>query len=395
MCRVRLIAPLVLCLTGLGLVPSAASQDTRINRDLQESQRRLDSIRTERGRLRMEQLRLEGQVKDVGAELRNIERQRESTHRIVNEIEAQIGGLNSQLAQVSAELVLAQDNLAQKRAVLRRRLVDIYKRGPLYAFQALLAAESFGDLLSRYKWLFTTSQQDRALLRDVENLRDRVIAQRNDLLLIRSDLDRSRTEREAEMSRYEQLMRERERQLRRLQRTGRTTEERLTQLERDERALNNLIARLRTASARGAPAPGGLTTADIGTLDWPVEGRIVYNFGRVRLPSGAVIRRNGIGIGAPAGTPVVAVDAGRVLGVQQVGTYGLMVLIQHGSDHISTYGQLAASAVRPGDPVAKGQVIGSVGGQNTNEGPHLYFEIRGREGIALDPTDWLSRQRRR
>jgi septal ring factor EnvC (AmiA/AmiB activator) len=379
---------------ALGVGSPLRGQGTRVNRDLEESQRRLDSIRTERGRLRMEQLRLEGRVKDVGAELRNIERQRESTHRIVNEIENQIGSLNTQLGQVSAELVLAQDNLAQKRAVLQRRLVDIYKRGPLYAFQALLAAESFGDLLSRYKYLFTTSQQDRALLSDVETLRDRVIVQRNDLLLIHNDLDRSKTEREAEMSRYEQLMRERARQLRRLQRTGRTTEQRLTELERDERALNNLIARLRTAAARGAPAPGGLTTADIGSLDWPVEGRILYNFGRVRLPSGAIIRRNGIGIGAPTGTPVQAVDAGRVLGVQQVGTYGLMVLIQHGTDHISTYGQLGASAVQQGDPVGKGQVIGTVGGQNTNEGPHLYFEIRGREGIALDPTDWLSRQRR-
>jgi septal ring factor EnvC (AmiA/AmiB activator) len=384
MCRARQAGLLAVLVTGLGAASPLSGQDPRVNQDILESQRRLDSIRTERGRLRMEQLRLEGRVKDVGAELRNIDRQRESTHRIVNEIETQIGGLNSQLAQVSAELVLAQDNLAQKRAVLQRRLVDIYKRGPLYTFQALLAAESFGNLLSRYKYLFTTSQQDRALLHDVKTLRDRVIVQRNDL-----------PERAAEVSRYEQLMRERERQLRRLRRSGRTTEERLTQLERDERALNNLIARLRTAAARGAPAPGGLTTADIGSLDWPVEGRIVYNFGRVRLPSGAVIRRNGIGIGAQAGTPVHAVDAGRVLGVQQVGTYGLMVLIQHGSDHISTYGQLAASAVQQGDPVGKGQVIGTVGGQNTNEGSHLYFEIRGREGIALDPTDWLSRQRRR
>jgi len=383
---------IVLIVVG-GAPPVVAGQEPRVNQDLLESQRRLDSIRTERGRLRMEQLQLEGRVKDVGAELRNIERQRESTHRIVNEIDQQIGGLNSQLGQVSAELVLAQDNLAQKQAVLQRRLVDIYKRGPLYTFQAILAAQSFGDLLSRYKYLFTTSQQDRSLVGEVSHLRDRVIQQRNDLLLIKTDLDRSKTEREAELSRYGQLMRERERQLRRLQRTGRTTEERLTALERDEIALNNLIARLRTAAARGTPAPGGLTTADIGNLDWPVEGRILYNYGRIRLPSGAIVRRNGVGIGAPLGSPIHAVDAGRVIGVQQVGTYGLMVLIQHGTDHISTYGQLSAAAVRPGDQVTKGQVIGTVGGQNTNEGPHLYFEIRGPEGIALDPTDWLRRRR--
>ena len=53
-----------------------------------------------------------------------------------------------------------------------------------------------------------------------------------------------------------------------------------------------------------AAVPGGLTTEDIGKLDWPVEGQIVYRFGRDTLPSGGVIRWNGIGIAAPAGTPV-------------------------------------------------------------------------------------------
>src|SRR5881397_366493 len=44
--------------------------------------------------------------------------------------------------------VVEQDALLEKRAVLERRLVDIYKRGALYSWQVLLAAESFGDLLS-------------------------------------------------------------------------------------------------------------------------------------------------------------------------------------------------------------------------------------------------------
>ena len=96
----------------------------------------------------------------------------------MNEIERQIGGLASQLDRSSAELILAEDNLAERRAVLERRLVDIYKRGPLYTFQALFAAESFGDLLSRYKYLYLTSRQDRALVTDVEKLRNRVVTER-------------------------------------------------------------------------------------------------------------------------------------------------------------------------------------------------------------------------
>ena len=149
-----------------------AAQDTP---ELERSRRRLEEIRRERDRLQEQQQRLQGQVHDVNDELHNLERQRESTQKIVDEIERQIGGLSGRLDRTSAELILAEDNLAERRAVLERRLVDIYKRGPLYTFQALLAAESFGDLLSRYKYLYLTSRQDRALVGDVEKLRNRVV----------------------------------------------------------------------------------------------------------------------------------------------------------------------------------------------------------------------------
>src|SRR5919106_6074100 len=129
---VRLSAVLLLCL--LAPPPAAAQQD------LEQSRRRLQEIRRERDRLQEQQQRLQGQGHDVNDELHNLERQRESTQKIVDEIERQIGGLSSQLDRTSAELILAEDNPAERRAVLERRLVDIYKRGPLYTFQALLTA---------------------------------------------------------------------------------------------------------------------------------------------------------------------------------------------------------------------------------------------------------------
>src|SRR5687767_6044805 len=58
--------------------------------DLEESRRRLDEIRAERDRLERQRERLQGQVHDVNDELSNLERQRESTQRIVGEIERQI-----------------------------------------------------------------------------------------------------------------------------------------------------------------------------------------------------------------------------------------------------------------------------------------------------------------
>jgi murein hydrolase activator len=369
--------------------------------DLEESRRRLEEIRAERDRLQVQRERLQGQVHDVNDELSNLERQRESTQRIVNEIERQIGGLASQLDRSSAELILAQDNLAERRAVLQRRLVDIYKRGSLHTFQVMLAAESFGDLLSRYKYLYLTSEQDRALVNDVEQLRNRVVQQRNNILNVRGELDRRREEREAEASKYSELASERARKLQTLQRSARKTERRLGELQRDESRLNGLLAALerrrRDEAARGAlrggvSAPGSITTADLGKLDWPVEGTIVYRFGRDTLPSGGIIRWNGVGIAAPVGTPVKAVESGNVRLVGQFGTYGLTIVLEHGNGYYSVYSHLETAGVKLGAAVSKGGIIGTVGGANSDYGPHLHFEIRGDNQIALDPATWLRRR---
>lgn len=387
--------------------PLCLSAQGTIQQRMQDSQKRLQQIRAERERLQQQRSALQGQAHDVESELVNITRQRDATNRIVNELDRQIGGLNQELDQVSGSLALAQDNLADKRAVLYRRLVDIYKRGPLYDFQALLAAESFGDLVSRFKYLYLGSRQDRQLVSDVEGLRDRVNRQRDDLLNYRASLTRSREERDQELQHYGDLADDQRSRLRDVRRDTRSTETRLTALQQDEEALNTLIATLerarreaaaRAAAARAsgrrvAPPASSITTASIGKLGWPMDGTVLYGFGTDALNSGAVIKHNGIAIAAPPGTPVKAVEAGTVELVQPLGTYGLSVVLSHGGGYYSIYSQLSTSSVTKGQTVVRGQMIGTSGGANTDEGPHLYFEIRGENGVALDPTEWLQRRK--
>ncbi|HVH67027.1 MAG TPA: peptidoglycan DD-metalloendopeptidase family protein [Gemmatimonadales bacterium] len=331
-------------------------------------------------------------------ELSNIERQKETTNRIVNELDRQINGLSSQLDKTTVDLLLAQDALAEKRAVLERRLVDIYKRGPLYAYQVLLAAESFGDLLSRYKYLYLVSRQDRLLANDMSKLQRRIARERQTLVDARDALARRKSERREELDRYLTLERERQASLRETRRSAREAQLRLSELERGEKSLNDRIAALerarREAEARGAAtATAAITTADLGQLDWPVQGRIVYQFGTATGPNNTRIPWHGIGIAAPVGTPVHAIAGGTVSLAGSLGTYLKSVLIDHGGGYYSFYGYLSDATVAKGERVAKGQVVGHVGGGSSDQGPHLHFEIRGQGGIALDPTNWLKAHR--
>src|SRR5207245_11187880 len=152
----------------------AAQRPQPFDQQLRDNQQRLEGIRRERSEVEQELERLRTQAHSLSDELANIERQKETTNRIVNELDRQINSLSDQIDHTTVDLLLAQDALSEKRAVLERRLVDIYKRGPLYAYQVLLAAESFGDLLSRYKYLYLVTRQDRLLASDMSTLQRRI-----------------------------------------------------------------------------------------------------------------------------------------------------------------------------------------------------------------------------
>src|SRR5207302_6200358 len=256
-----------------------AQRPAPFDQQLRDNQQRLEGIRRERSEVEQELERLRTQAHSLSDELANIERQKETTNRIVNELDRQIAGLSDQIDRTTVDLLLAEDALVEKQAVLERRLVDIYKRGPLYAYQVLFAAESFGDLLSRYKYLYLVSRQDRLLANDMTKLRNRIARERQSLLDARDALGRRRSERGDELQRYGSLEHARQASLVETRRSAREAEQRLSSLERDERGLNDRIAALerarREAEARGAAtAAATITTADLGQLDWPVDGKI-------------------------------------------------------------------------------------------------------------------------
>ncbi len=391
---------LALAIVLLALPQNVAAQRRNVDRQIREQRSRLDSIRQEREDLEVQLRRLRGRARDIDTEIANLNRQRTSTSHIVNELDRQLGTLNSQTDTMTAELILVEDALAEKRAVLERRIVAIHKRGALWAFQVLLAAESFADLLSRYKYLHVASRQDRGLVNEITTLRNRISNNRRDLLTIKDQVASQRTERNSEIDRYASLERERQRALSTTRRSEQFATARISELARDDERLNELIAALvRSRGTATLPAPT-IGTDDIGRLVWPVEGQLVYSFGQQPFRDGTTITREGIGIRAAQGTGVKAVRAGIVAQTGPFGTFGRLVILNHGAGYWTLYFHLSDINVAEGDVVAEGQIIARTGGGNTEEGPHLGFQIRQVPAdspstvrtVPLDPLNWLRRR---
>jgi septal ring factor EnvC (AmiA/AmiB activator) len=389
---------------ALSAATDGAHAQGDLDRRIRDNQARLDSIRRERQDLESELQTLRGRARDITSEIRNIERQKSLTSRVVNELDRQMASMTSQLDTITMDLLLAQDALAETNAVLERRLAQIYKRGPLWAFQVLLAAESFGDLVSRYKYLHMISQQDRALSHEIEDLHDRISAQRRQHLSAQTALAQQRDLRGEELQRFVRLERQRQNTLQQTRASERATASRLDSLAAAATALNNLLTRLederRRAVARGERTDlgGSIRESDVGNLEWPLEGDVLYRFGSAPGPSGTAILYEGIGIQAPTGTPVRAVASGVVALAGLFGTYGPTIILDHGNGFRTVYLYLSRFDVSPGEVVTGGEIIGLSGGASSDHGPHIEFQIRQAPGgssepIALDPENWLRRRR--
>lgn len=128
----------------------------------------------------------------------------------------------------------------------------------------------------------------------------------------------------------------------------------------------------------------------------PVEqgggvGEVIAPYGlRLVTGQGRAVPRRAVDLSAPAGTPVKAVAAGRVLLANEQFYAGKAVYLDHGNGVVSFYNHLSELDVSPGDEVARGQMLGKSGQSGRTTGPHLNFGVAVR-GQLVDPMPLVTK----
>ncbi|HET9635643.1 MAG TPA: peptidoglycan DD-metalloendopeptidase family protein [Gemmatimonadaceae bacterium] len=363
--------------------------EARVNAQREE----LARIRAERDELEQKMNGLQNTAHELRDEVNLLDKQHDATARMVKSLDQQMVAITEEVDNTTTELANSEREAAIKREILQRRLIEIYKRGPLYSAEVLFSSKSVGQLVARYKYLHLLALRDKGLVNRLDELHEKIEAQHGQLVRLQSSVAENRSEKEKEAARLADLEQQQARSLQRVQEDTKRTRARLAELEKSESRLNNFIAsfeaeRRRAGSRATSASPSSIRTTDIGRLDWPVNGTFLYRFGRQVNPNNTTTRWNGVGITAVAGTSVKAVSAGTVAYAGPMGTYGNTIILEHGGGDYSVYGSLGRMDVRKGARVIKGQAIGTVGVSDPALGPHLHFEIR-RGGPAVDPADWL------
>jgi len=246
-------------------------------------------------------------------------------------------------------------------------------------------AGRFERTLTYYQYLNKARQQEigkfRALVVELEQLNTQLAekTQRLEGLLV-TQRQQSGQLREQQSSRHKKL--------RQLDQQIKSDTAKVNQLQQEERSLMNAIEQAEI-DARNRKKDVDVELVGLaqskGKLLRPAAGNIQQLFGKRRQGQ---VRWKGIVINSSEGSPVKAVQDGKILYADWLKGFGLVTIVDHGQGYMTVYGRNQALLKTAGEPVLQGETIGLVGSSGGQASPGLYFEIR-HKGKALNPKSWL------
>jgi septal ring factor EnvC (AmiA/AmiB activator) len=373
----------------------AESPVSAVERELQQKQSALDSVRTEleRGRTRVRELQSE--EGNYLGRLEQIERNISVSGRYMELLQRQIDTTETALAQLGDSLANAEANLRNAQELMRKRLRSAQRMGEVSRLEMLLTARNPAELVHRVRSIQDLGSYDRRLAESIRQHIATVGEKRTSQEENRRKLVNLLTDR-----RNEQTVLVEEETLRRSLleevRTRRSASETLlAELEEAHRGLDALIrmleGRRRAAREEEERERQALVNFEMrkGRLSWPLRGEVTGRFGRVVHPVYRTVTMNdGIDIAAQRGTPVRNVAPGTVAHTGSMRGLGRFVLVDHGGSYFTIYSHLDEIVVRQEQNVGLGAELGKSG--TSFSGPKLNFKIK-KSVESLDPEEWLER----
>lgn len=360
-----------------------------------------------------------GEKKQAAKALTLLEQRLDKTQNRLNALDKDRDALETDIKKLSAEEAEVQRSLESTQDRLAEVMRNQYRRVEVNPTQAWLAGKSASEAARESYWYERISAAERELAaqqaaqaRELQAIRLGLEKKQDRLENTIAEQSKSRRELVAQREERNQLIADLNSKLK-------NQELERKRLQRDEARLSNVIAELAKAieeakrrqalAAQQQKQAGGSgsgkapskpeytapppmpNTGDFaklkGRLVLPVQGTVVGQFGKTRSKDGQGPSWKGIFIATEAGQGVRAVGAGRVVFAEWLRGFGEIVIIDHGDQFLSVYGNNGKLLKRSGDSVKPGDTIAETGNSSGNLDTGLYFELR-HQGQPFDPISW-------
>jgi murein hydrolase activator len=356
----------------------AAQQPTERARTEALARRATDRLQA----LQRESDRLTSQESTLLGDLKKLEIEREIKAGELKQVDAEVSAAQVELATTTARMEALHSSELAERPGLSARLTEIYKLGRARYLRLLLSTPDVRRLGQATRTVAAMGKLDR----------DRIVSYQRTL----ENLTSTRTTLEQRVRQLATLRVAAAKAETAAQRAAQARNDLIRDLDRKrdlnaqlvgelQAAQQKLQATLRDLAAGSTPAasPALPLRPFRGDLDWPVYGTVRRRFGRASAS-------NGIEIAANEGSNARAIHDGVVAFAGDFAGFGNLVILEHGPQTFSLYGDLLDVGVKKGARLDRGQPVGTVGPMPSGSAG-LYFELRV-DGQPVDPLQWLKKR---
>ena len=373
-------------------------QATDYDKKIDEKNAVLDSIKAELQKGREKLAQLQNQEGTVVAQLSQLESNIATSESYLREVAVKIDSTSRSISRLGEQLDAANKDLALRQSLMKKRLRAIYKAGRIRLPQLILTSRSMSDMLHRVRYFSELNRYDRRLVAKIDTTRKKIEVDKTAVERQQRRLSLLKTDKESEYASLVAEQGSRQKLLSDVRVQKDAYVKMIRELEAAQKELQSIVAMLEKNRKKKAPTPyekslNATFEKQKGSLPWPLEGKVVTEFGKVVHSVYKTVTMNtGIDIGAATGEKVYCVASGKVAYVGWMRGLGKLVIVDHGG-YYTTYARLEDALVEKDEKVEAGSAIGKVGEINPFDGPKMHFEIR-KSTEALDPLEWLERKKR-
>ncbi|OQX91615.1 MAG: hypothetical protein B6D58_07170 [candidate division Zixibacteria bacterium 4484_95] len=387
--RLAISSIIIIVLFDADYVTAQKRSDVELDDIISSRRVELEAIKKEL-KLKEERVKiLEAEEKQYLKRLYAIEEQLSLNNRFITKIKKQITDLNNSLKRLESRLAVNQEELKRREDIMEQRLVWIYKRSNFSPLLYAIGAEDFLQGARRLYLFSLLNRYDRSMIIKMEELNQSIKSEKSELLKRKNEIINLKAEKETQAKIVKVARKNRKRLLMEIRRKKDVQLKEIQQLVEDQERISGIIEILMAKKTASEIEEARAFLKLQGKLLWPVTGKIIRGFGKIRDEKYATVISNpGIDIEADMGSPVRAIATGEVTYISWLRGYGSFVIIDHGGSYYSLYAHLDEILVEIGQLITAGEILGTVSETGASAKPVLHFELRkGKE--QLNPAAWL------
>jgi septal ring factor EnvC (AmiA/AmiB activator) len=357
----------------------------------------LDSIKTELRKGREKLSQLQSREGTVMAQLSQLENNITVSESYLREISVKIDSTALSILRLGKLLAEAKKELALRQTLMKKRLRAIYKAGRIRLPQLVLTSRNMSDMLHRVRYFSELNRYDRRLVAKIDTTKKRIETDKAALEKQQLRLSLLKRDKENEYDAFVVEQESHQKLLTDVRVQKDVYVKMIRELEAAQKELQNIVAMLEKNRRKKAPTAyekslNATFEKQKGSLPWPMEGKVVTEFGKVVHSVYKTVTMNtGIDIAGRKGEKAYCVASGKVAYTGWMRGLGKLAIVDHGG-YYTTYARLEDALVEKDQKVEAGSAIGILGESNPFVGAQLHFEIR-KSTEALDPLDWLEKRK--